>query len=71
MQRFGAALETQAGLVSVGVFKTEDGKVISLAMWESAAAYMAGRLAGREAIAHDPLDHWEAVEIVGLAGKEV
>lgn len=71
MHRFGAALKTQAGLISTGVFKTADGKLIGMAMWESEAAYMAGRLAGREAIAHDPLDHWEEKEIIGLSGSEV
>jgi heme-degrading monooxygenase HmoA len=71
MHRFGAALKTQAGFMSTGVFTTHDGRLVGMALWESEAAYLAGRLAGREAIAHDPLDHWEAKEILGLSGSEV
>jgi heme-degrading monooxygenase HmoA len=71
MHRFGAALKTQAGFMSTGVFTTDDGRLIGMTLWESEAAYLAGRLAGREAIAHDPLDHWEAKEIIGLSGSEV
>ena len=71
MHRFGAALRTQPGLVMTGVFKTDDGQLVGLAVWESEEAYHAGRTAGRDVVKHDPVDFWESAETQGFAGPEV
>jgi heme-degrading monooxygenase HmoA len=39
MRRFGEALRTQSGLVETQVFKTDDGRLIGLALWESRDAF--------------------------------
>jgi hypothetical protein len=71
MHRFGTALATQPGLVMTGVFKTDEGHLVGLAVWESEEAWRAGRTVGADAVKHDPFDFWESVETQGFTGPEV
>jgi heme-degrading monooxygenase HmoA len=71
MHRYGAALATQPGLVKTGVFKTADGRLVGLAVWESEDAWRAGRSAGGAAVKDDPFDEWESVPTIGLSGPEL
>jgi heme-degrading monooxygenase HmoA len=71
MHRFGEALRTQPGLVEVQAFKTADGELIGLALWESRAAWELGRHAGREAVQNDPFDEWESAPVVGYAAESI
>lgn len=69
MHRFGEALRTQPGLLEVQAFKTDDGQMIGLALWESRAACERGAPAGRAAVRDDPFDEWESAPIVGYGGE--
>lgn len=69
MHRFGEALRTQPGLIEVQAFKTGDGQLIGLALWESRAAYQRGVSVGREAVRDEPFDEWESAPVVGYSGE--
>ncbi len=71
MRRFGEALRTQPGLVETHVFKTDDGRLIGLALWESRDAFEGGRHAGRDAVRDDPFDEWESEPVTGYAAESV
>ena len=69
MQRYGAAVRTQPGLIDVYTIETTDGALIGLALWESEAASDAGRAAGRAAVKDDPFDEWESEPVVAYEGE--
>jgi len=68
MQRYGAAVRTQPGLIDVYTIEATDGALIGLAIWESKEACDTGRAAGRAAVKDDPFDEWESEPIVAYEG---
>jgi hypothetical protein len=71
MRRFGEAVRTQPGLVETHVFKTGDGELIGMTLWESRIAWELGRYAGRQAVQNDPFDEWESAPVVGYAAESI
>lgn len=71
MHRFGEALRTQPGLIDVQAFRTDDGEMIGLALWQSREDWERGRGAGRDAVRDDPFDQWESAPVVGYAAESV
>lgn len=69
MQRYGAAVRTQSGLVDVYTIEATDGALIGLALWESKEACDAGRAAGRAAVKDDPFDEWESEAVIAFEGE--
>lgn len=71
LQRFGDALEGQAGLVGYHAFQTADGELIGITLWDSQQAFERGRLAGAHAIKDDPFHEWEAAPVVAFRGESI
>ena len=69
MQRYGAAVRTQPGLISAYTVEANDGSLLGVALWTSKEACDAGRTAGRNAVKGDPFDEWESEPIVGFEGE--
>lgn len=67
MHRYGAAIQSAPGLISVHTMKDEaTGRLIGLALWESEEARQASIHLARAAVANDPFDEWEAEPIEGM-----
>jgi len=72
MHRYGAAIATAPGLVSVHTLGDADADVlVGLAIWESEEAFQASVGLARAAVADDPFDEWEAEPVVGYRLHEV
>lgn len=68
MQRYGAVARQQPGLEFVGVVDDEDGRLVGVALWDSAEAAEAARPALMAEVGHDPFATWDEVPIDGLRG---
>lgn len=71
MHRFDRAARTQPGVVNANVFRTDDGELIGLILWESRDAFERGRVAGREAVKDDPFQDWESLPVTVYAAPSV
>lgn len=72
MHRFGEALESAPGLISVRTLRDESaGVLVGMALWSSQETMQASIHLAREAIANDPFDEWESQETEGYRLVEV
>jgi hypothetical protein len=72
MHRFGDALKSAPGLISVHTLRDESaGVLVGMALWSSQEAMRASVHLAREAIANDPFDEWESQETEGYRLSEV
>jgi heme-degrading monooxygenase HmoA len=72
MHRFGAAGAGQQGFVDAKTLRDRrTGRLVGMARWESEESWQAGVEAMRAAVADDPFDEWEAVEVEGFFLEEV
>jgi len=72
MHRYGDALRGQPGLVSVHTLEDAGSdRLVGLAIFDSEAAFQALAPIARAAVADDPFEVWEQVEIDGLWLTEV
>ena len=66
MHRFGATFAGAPGFVSVHtLYDEEQGVLMGLAIWESREAWQASVRLGREAVADDPFEEWESMDVEG------
>jgi len=68
MQRYGAVARQQPGLESVGVVDDEGGRLVGVALWESAEAAAAARPALMAEVGDDPFAAWDEIPIDSLRG---
>ncbi|MEN0129136.1 MAG: antibiotic biosynthesis monooxygenase [Brevundimonas sp.] len=68
MQRYGRVAREQPGLVWTGVVDDAGGRLVGIAIWESAEAADAARPALMAEVGDDPFTTWESVEIDGFRG---
>ena len=72
MHRFGAAGARQPGFIGAQTLRdARTGRLVGMARWEDEASWRAGVEAMRTAVADDPFDEWEAVEVEGFFLEEV
>ncbi len=72
MNRFGAALQGQPGLVGAHTLaETEGNRLIGLAMFETREAAQAAMPIANQAVANDDFELWEASETEGFRLIEV
>jgi hypothetical protein len=72
MHRYGAAIRGQQGCRAIHTLKDmRSNRLVGLAIFESEADFQRLAPLGRAAVADDPFDVWEEVEIDGLMLKEV
>jgi len=72
MHRYGAAISGETGLLSIHTLADADSdRLVGLAIFEDEAAYERLAPIARAAVADDPFEVWEQVEIDGLRLTEV
>jgi len=72
MHRYGASIDGQPGLVSIHTLAdARSDRLVGLAIYESEEAFEQLAPIARAAVADDPFDTWERVEIDGLALTEI
>ncbi|WP_144018808.1 hypothetical protein [Demequina sp. NBRC 110056] len=72
MHRYGAAIRGSDGLVSIHTLADEDSeRLVGLAVFSSREHFERLAPVARAAVAEDPFDEWESVDIDGLRLTEV
>jgi hypothetical protein len=72
MHRYGDAIRGRTGLLGVYTLKdSASGRLVGLAMFDSAADFERLAPLARTAVKDDPFELWEEVEIDGLRLSEV
>lgn len=72
MHRFGDALQSAPGLISVHTLRDQAaGVLVGMALWSSSETMQASIHLAHEATANDPFDEWESRETEGYRLSEV
>ncbi len=72
MRRFGAALKGAPGLISAHTLQDGDqGVLMGMTIWESREAWQSSVHLAREAVADDPFDEWESMDVEGFRFVDV
>ena len=68
MKRYSRVARRQPGLVWTGVVDDEGGRLVGIAVWESAEAARAASPALLAEVGSDPFTTWDAIPIDSLRG---